>query len=177
MAVANKSQRTHVPLDDIETLARDVLEQPQITPVQLLTCVREGLAAEEMHLLFDYFGTHERGIQLLRKLKAAVHEDMVEYFGENYIEDDSQLPYVVGYIFDVVSGSDKAAEQLDLPNHGSKILSKAAEVVKAFLDHENNGMKGLRTTRALTRSVQYLYAQDRLQEVQIFDLQRWAKEQ
>lgn len=55
LAVANKNQRSHPPLDDVEALSRHVGSQAHITPAQILSIVREGLAAEEMHLVLDYF--------------------------------------------------------------------------------------------------------------------------
>lgn len=172
-SIANKAQRIHVSLCNTEQLAAAITSQPQITPIQLLTCIQEGLAAEEMHLLFDYFDIHRRGIELLRKLKTGLHEDMVEYFGEEYIEDDSQLPFIVGYIFDIVHGADKAAEHLELQNHGSKILSKASDILKEFLETENTGMKGLMQARALTRSVQWAHEKGKLQDVQMWNPMKW----
>lgn len=177
VAIAKKAQRMHVPLCDVEQLAREVTSQPQMTLVKLLACVREGIAAEEMHLLFDYFGLHQRGIELLRKLKDGVQDDMVECFGEEYIEDESQLPYVVGYIFDIVHGADKAAEHLKLQSQGSKILNKASDLLKEFLEHDNTGMQGLMQTRALTRSVQYAHAKGKLQDVQVWNPQKWQDAQ
>lgn len=172
-SIANKAQRMHVPLCNTEQLAAEITSQPQITPIQLLTCIQEGLAAEEMHLLFDYFGVHRRGIELLRKLKTGLHEDMVEYFGEDYIEDDSQLLFIVGYIFDIVHGADKAAEHLELQNHSSKILSKASDILKEFLETENTGMKGLMQARALTRSVQWAHEKGKLQDLQVRNPMKW----
>ena len=173
VSIANKAQRMHEPLCNIEQLAGDVTSQPQLTPIQLLSCVQEGLAAEEMHLLFDYFGVHERGIELLRKLKDGLHEDMVECFGEDYIEDESQLPYIVGYIFEIVHGEDKAPESLKLQHHGSKILNKASDIVKEFLEYGNTGMKGLMQARALTRSVQYAHANGKLQDLEVWNPLKW----
>lgn len=126
-----------------------------------------------MHLLFDYFVVHRRGIEMLRKLRDGLHEDMVEFFGEEYIEDESQLPYVVGYIFEIVYGADKAAEHLKLQNHGSKILSKASDIWKEFLQLGHTGTKGLTQTRALTRSVQWAHEQDRLQDVRVWNPLKW----
>lgn len=171
-AIASKAQRMHAPLCNVEKLAEEVNSQPQLTPVQLLTCIQEGIAAEEMHLLFDYFGVHERGIKLLRELQTGLHEDMVSYFGENYIEDDSQLPYMVGYIFNMVVDTNFAAEQLKLQYHGSKILHKASGILKEFLERDNTSMKGLMQARALTRIVQYAHESGQLQNVQIWDPQK-----
>lgn len=176
VAVANKAQRTHAPLCDIEQLSHEVTSQPHLTPVQLLDSVREGIAAEEMHLLFDYFGFHQGNIKLLRTLKTAVHEDLVKYVGDGYMEDESQLPFVIGYIFNIVRDTEIAAAQLKLPAHGSKVLSKASDVVKAFLENGNAGRRGLTQARMLTRAVQYAYAHDQLESVQIFDPQREQRE-
>ncbi|GAB7332913.1 hypothetical protein MBLNU13_g04624t1 [Cladosporium sp. NU13] len=46
----------------------------------------------------------------------------------------NQLPFVVGYIFEIVHGADKAAEHLELQNHGSKILSKASDILNRLDD-------------------------------------------
>jgi hypothetical protein len=78
MSVAKKAQRTCPPLTDIDQLVRETATQQDLSPVQLLTCVREGVAAEELHLLFDYFGVHERGITLLREVRTAVRDDLVK---------------------------------------------------------------------------------------------------
>jgi hypothetical protein len=177
VSVANKAQRTHPPLAGVDALTRSVANQQQLSPAQLLTCVREGVAAEEMALLFDYFGAHERGIKLLREVKTAVHDDLVKHYGAEYIQDESQLPYVVGYIFDIVAGGDREAEQLKLSDTGSKILHKTSEVVKAFLTRENTGMQGLTRTRGLTRAVQYAYGNNTLADLQIWDPQRSQDEQ
>lgn len=92
---------------------------------------------------------------------------MVEYFGEEYIEDESQLPYVVGYVFDIVHAADKAAEHLKPQDQGSKILNKASDILKEFLKRGNTGSKGLVQARALTRSVQYAHANGKLRDVQV----------
>jgi hypothetical protein len=176
-SIANKAQRMHAPLEDVEQLARDITSQPQMTPIQLLTYVQEGLAAEEVHLLFDYFGVHRRGIELLRELKDELDEDLIEYFGEGYIENDTQLPYVVGYIFEIIYFADKAAESLNLRAYGSKILNKASDILKNFLERDNTGMQGLMKARALTRTVQYTHENGNLQDVQVWNPQKWLDAQ
>lgn len=137
--------------------------------MQLLTCVREGVAAEELALLFDYLGAHQRGIQLLRELKAALHDDLVRLPGFGSIQDDSQLPFVVGYILEVVSTGDKVAEKLKLSGQGGKVLYKAAGVLEAFLKRDNNGMRGLMQARALTRAGQYAEENNELDSLQIWN--------
>lgn len=53
VSTANKAQRMHQPLLYKEQCAQGLTARPHMSPVELLTRVREGLAAEEMHILFD----------------------------------------------------------------------------------------------------------------------------
>ena len=94
------------------------------------------MASEELHLKFDYIGLHLRNSKLLRKLQTHLQDDLVRYFGNNYIEDESQLPFVIGYVFEVVAGSNRVLEHLRLENGGSRMLHTAAEVLRGFLDSE-----------------------------------------
>jgi hypothetical protein len=171
MFVAKKAQRTCPPLADIEQLMREIDAQQELSPVQLMTCVREGVAAEEMHLLFDYFGVHKRGITLLRQVRTALHDDLVARFGDPYIGEEALLPHIVACILEIVARGDKVAEQLGYSGHGFEILSKASGVVKAFLDRDETGKQGLMGARALTRAMQYDRENDRLGDVQIWDPQ------
>ncbi|KAK5151132.1 hypothetical protein LTS14_009628 [Recurvomyces mirabilis] len=70
------------------------------------------MASEELHLKFDYISLHLRNSRLLRKLQTHLHADLVRCFTEEYIEDESQLPFVIG------------------------MLHTAAEVVWKFLEDE-----------------------------------------
>lgn len=56
LSQAMKVQRPSNPSVDLQELAAKRL----YNPLQLLDIVREGVAAEERHLLFDYFGFHQR---------------------------------------------------------------------------------------------------------------------
>ena len=171
IAVANKAQRTHPPLAVVEQLARDISTQKQLSPVQLLTCVREGVAAEEMALVFDYFGAHERGLQLLREVKEALHDDLVKHSGFSESQDDSQLPPVVGYIFDLVAGGIRDTEHPSITENGSRILYKVSDVVQEFLEMGETGIHGLMKARAWTRAVLWGVLNDRMDNVQVWDPQ------
>jgi hypothetical protein len=155
MSVARKAQRTSPPLVDIDQLMREMDSQQELSPVQLLTCVREGVAAEELHLLFDYFGVHERGITLLRQVRTAFHDDLVGAFDDPNFDDEARLPYVVASIFEIVARGDKAGKLGEYFGHDGKILNRASAVVRAFLDREDAGKHGLVQARAPTRAVQY----------------------
>ena len=96
LAVATKAERTSPPAVDTAELSRKMAAQKQLSILQPLQAVREGLASEELHLLFDYFGLHQRGCKLQRDLQTHLQGDLARYFGPNYIENESELPYVIG---------------------------------------------------------------------------------
>ncbi|KAK4569715.1 hypothetical protein LTR86_002683 [Recurvomyces mirabilis] len=136
LAVATKTPPIGPTSIDVAELSTMMAAQKQFTTLQLLTAVREGIASEELHLKFDYIGLHLRNSKLLRKLQTHLHTDLVRYFMEEYIEDESQLPFVIGYVFEVVAGSNRVSEDLRLANGGSRMLRTAAEVVWKFLEDE-----------------------------------------
>jgi hypothetical protein len=178
MAVAKKAQRTRPPLTDIEQLVREMESQQQeLSPVQLLTCVREGVAAEEMHLNFDYFGLHERGITLLRDVRTAVHDDLVRFFGDPCLDEEALLPHIVALIFEIVARGVEEAGQLKLSGYSFVILNKVSGVVKEFLEREDTSSRGLMGARSATRAVQYARENGRsMESVQIWDPQNENKD-
>lgn len=141
LAVANKSQRTSMPVADATKLSNKLSAQGHLTSIQLLASIREGMAAEELHLVFDYFQMHQKGYDVLKKVQTAVQDDMVKYFGPDYIENESQLPYIVGYIFEVVRGSDRIAENLRGEAGTSKVLQNASDTLKEFLETDSNALR------------------------------------
>ena len=156
-AVAVKAERTSPVSVDLEQLHARVASQPDLSPVQLLEVVREGIAAEELHLLFDYIGLHFRGYKLLRKLHTDLQSQLTNYFGSNYIENESELPFIVGYIFEIMFGSDRVTEALRLQHGGSRLLNTAAETLKAFLEDGINGQQSLVAAKGHSSTVLYHY--------------------
>lgn len=158
LSVASKAERTSVPAVDLQAFTREMIVQRQYTPLQLLQIVREGVAAEEFHFLFDYFGFHQRGLKLLRTLQTHLHADLVKYFTESYIEDESQLPYIIGYLFKVVRGSDRIAQALPQGvQGGSRMLHDAAGVLENFLRGDDNRYGGVMRARTWSNAVGYAY--------------------
>lgn len=120
-----------------------------LSPLQLLTALRERMAAEEPRLVFNYFGMQNRSTDLLRDIKAELNDKFVQYFGSKYLEDDNCLAYVVAFIFNIAIGSAASARQIGLDKGGAQVVSKAvmraADVMEAFTDKKGSvGCKELR---------------------------------
>lgn len=119
-----------------------------LSQLQLLTALRERLADEESRLLFNYFGMNSRCIKLLRELRIELDEKFVQYFGPKYLDDESQLTFIVGFIFNVAIGSAASARSLGLPKSAqaaSKAVIRAANVMQEFTKKKGDvGCKELR---------------------------------
>jgi hypothetical protein len=74
---------------------------------------------ESFPLNVNYFSLHMRSFGLLHTLAKELDSSFIKYIGPNYIEHESELPFLVGYIFQVVAGSSKAAESL-MPKVGAE---------------------------------------------------------
>jgi hypothetical protein len=111
----------------------------KLSPLQLLESLRPALETEEPALRFDYFSMHVRCFQILRQVRDEIDQDLRNYFGDKYIENDTQLPTVVSWIFRVVAGNatnvqlNRALRGLDV---GSAMMAKAASVLKKVIDRE-----------------------------------------
>jgi hypothetical protein len=110
-----------------------------MTPLQFLDTLRHAIAIEEPMLRFDYFTFHLRCLAVLRSLRDVVDDKLKQYFGNDYIEDDTQLPYVICYIFEVARNTAAIGENTKLRNVlGSSLMIKAAQVVREFIEREGH---------------------------------------
>jgi hypothetical protein len=110
-------------------------------PVPFISTLQEKIQADILALNIDYFALHRRCIDLLRNIRSALHLDFVKFLQEpNYLEKESQLPFLVGYLFTIAFGSAKTAENLNASGRGVEVKSltllKAAEVVKKLVMKE-----------------------------------------
>lgn len=71
----------------------------QLTTVDLLGKLCDALQGEVLELGFDYLRFHRFCWGLLRLIKEGCDDQLREIYGPNYLERQSQLPFVVGYIF------------------------------------------------------------------------------
>ncbi|KAM0721636.1 hypothetical protein Q7P37_002561 [Cladosporium fusiforme] len=145
---------------DAEKMANEVATQSHLNPIHLLLTAREGVAAEELHLLFDYFGLHRRRLSILGDIREAVKGDIPSYPGQGEIEYDTTLQFVVGGIFALMFEGSDGIGTPGLPNHRSKILEKASKVLSGVLasGHKGPGSQGLVKAMSLTRAYRYICA-------------------
>ncbi|XMA12733.1 hypothetical protein WAI453_005524 [Rhynchosporium graminicola] len=67
----------------------------RLTSIQLLEALGTSIPQELPKLEFDYFAMHAQSIGLLRRMKRDLDADYIRFFGSaNYIENESQLPYL-----------------------------------------------------------------------------------
>jgi len=108
--------------------------------LQLLRALTHAFEIEERELKFDYFTFHVRCFHVLRQLRDALDADPRKYFGDEYIENDSQLSTIVGYVFSVAG--DTSHVELNLPLRGFNVVSimmtKAGNVLKNILEKEGH---------------------------------------
>lgn len=121
----------------------------RLTAIKLLENLRNTLQSEALELSFDYLALHRVCWRMLRLVKQVCDTRLRNIFGFPYQEKESQLPFVVGYIFMAVTGTDqlgkRVAEKGEIVK--SKLLMCAAEAVEGVIEvgAESSGEKILPT--------------------------------
>ncbi|KAL1966517.1 hypothetical protein VTN77DRAFT_4439 [Rasamsonia byssochlamydoides] len=133
-----------------------------LSPLQLLTALRERLADEELKLLFNYFGLQDRCLDLLQALREELNDKLVQYFGPTYLKDEKDLTLIVNYILDVAHGSAASAQSLGLAKGSARVMSKmvmrAANVIQSFV--KGKGGVGCKELRAFCRQKSKVMSQE-----------------
>jgi hypothetical protein len=97
------------------------------------------MASEQHMLRFDYFSLHQRCLRLLRNLRSALDDKLRRYIGPNYIENETQLPTIVGCIFQIAAESGKTADRVKFKDGFQSLMMKnAAEIVEEFIGQEGD---------------------------------------
>ncbi|KAL9109590.1 MAG: hypothetical protein Q9227_005770 [Pyrenula ochraceoflavens] len=128
-------------------ILRRMVEKTTLTPIQLLTYLRDSIASEVPDLYFDYLSFHRRCWQLHRAIDTAIQADLIEKVGPGYMEHEYHLPWLTPWIFSIVSGvqmqdripmggRNDRMRQIGLRDRG--ILLKANEVLKEFISREGS---------------------------------------
>lgn len=103
------------------------------------------LHAEYLELSIDYLRVHRFCWQLLRGVNDNCRQNLLELYGGGYLEKESQLPFVVGYIFMTATTTSRVANVL-LPRRGdgegsSRVLATAAKSIEEMIDTGAGGIE------------------------------------
>lgn len=121
-----------------------------LSTLQLLTALREKLIDEEPRLMFNYFGMHQRCIELMQDIRSEFHDQLMEDHDnppKDVIEEEHQLPLLIFWIFktsvvgsygtEVVSRFPLAAV---LPMTVGSLMPRAGVVMQAFLNKQKGAV-------------------------------------
>lgn len=88
----------------------------------------------------DYFSLHMRAVRLLRSILQEMGSVFRGYFGPEFIEQESQLPFLVGWIFRILAGSTEAGEAYFSNTRndaqGKEVFTQVSQIVARFIYHE-----------------------------------------
>ncbi|KAI4155207.1 MAG: hypothetical protein LQ340_001140 [Diploschistes diacapsis] len=107
------------------------------TAVHLLESMRNTLSSERLELDFDYLLLHRMCWRLLRSVQEKCDAQLKDMFGPGYLERESQLPFVVGYIFMGATRTKRLGAMLVKKKSdvvSSKLLEQAAGVMDGYLE-------------------------------------------
>ena len=96
---------------------------PPLMTTAFLSAFRDALQADVLALNVDYFALHIRCVDLLRDIYVNLDADFLKYLGPGYIEKESELPFLAGYIFRIAGQSGKAVEELRLAGRNGVVTS------------------------------------------------------
>jgi hypothetical protein len=130
IAVATKAERVRPSSVDVTSFAREMITKKHFSNTELLSTVREGMAGEELHILFAYFRLHQRGLNLLCDLQTNLDAEFAKYIRPGYIENERQLAHLVGYVFEIARGSNFIAQNSEGVETMSRILPEVTAAKK-----------------------------------------------
>ena len=93
---------------------------------------------EECRILsYNFVGIHFICLDLLRKLRSALHDTLVPYISEEYIKQEDQLPLIAGYIVAVAGKSSDGIGKMAGGQGKESILGRAGDVMKDFIEMDS----------------------------------------
>jgi hypothetical protein len=104
---------------------------------KLLSLLRAVTQAEVMELSYDYLTLHRFCWRLLRAVKDRCRDRLINMYGPDYIEEEYQLPFLVGYIFGAATNTKQLADALKLKQTDevtSVVLMEAACAMQDMLE-------------------------------------------
>jgi hypothetical protein len=95
--------------------------------IESLTC---ALQAETVEFAFPYLAFHRKCWQILRDVRKTCDSLLIEKFTPAYMERESELPWVVGYIFLAAAGSVEGSTRL----RDMRLLQVAAGCLEGVIE-------------------------------------------
>ncbi|KAI5306218.1 hypothetical protein KEM56_001808 [Ascosphaera pollenicola] len=119
---------------------RKRLENKQCTPSKLLTALRDSVMAEWPEFTFNYMTMHRMCWIMLTSLHGFVKADLSKMFGPRYIENETQLPLMIGYIFGAAAAADQVNKTIRRKGEPffahSELFMTAGGTVAYFLEKD-----------------------------------------
>ncbi|KAF2179826.1 hypothetical protein K469DRAFT_693714 [Zopfia rhizophila CBS 207.26] len=123
--------------------SRHIRQDEKPHPTRILMSLRHTLQVEMMELSFDYLLLHRFCWRLLRSIRDQCRDRLIQIYGPSYLETESQLPYIVGYIFMAATKEKQIADFLKPKNTDevtSELLSEAAFVLEGMIEAGASGI-------------------------------------
>ena len=123
-----------------------------VTTVKILVDLAEGLHYETVELNLGYLRIHSLCWKLLRSVNEACKPQLLDIYGSGYLEEEHQLPLIVGYIFAAACDSPKTPGLLKSRREGvrasRRLLETAARIICQILESEDTAV-GIKTMEKL----------------------------
>lgn len=119
-----------------ESEKRRLTKSGRLEMTDLLTNLRNALQAEMLEFAFPYFIFHEHCWIALRYLKHDLEEHLNSIYGASCIEQENQLPFIVGYIFMAATNTQRLTGVLSPKKKGvvtSALMAQSAETLNKVL--------------------------------------------
>ena len=147
--------------DNAQQIFKDIGEAPKKAPARQLSiskCVgliRDLLHGEVIEIAFDYFRLHRQCWRLLCAVKDHVRDDLIRIYGPDYMQKESELPFIVGYVLMTASRSQELGGLLMAKRPGVQVTSKVQEGARYVLEGlVASGAGGLIVEQILPRALE-----------------------
>ena len=131
-------------------------KSPKFSIVQLLAIIEAGLDTETTALRFDYVAMHLRCIRVLKKVQATAHDYLVKKHGTGYLENDSQLPYIVAWILIIASMAERTARSAGITSFGADGTAVGSRLLMGAVGALNEWLADKKEARAEVDRVGHL---------------------
>ncbi|RAK80206.1 uncharacterized protein BO72DRAFT_525450 [Aspergillus fijiensis CBS 313.89] len=110
----------------------------QLTVVELLETLRDTIHNEAPEFTFDYLALHRNCWRLLRMVRDMCDPHLRRVHGADYLEDETELPFLVGHFFMAAAGTHQLNKILAEKDEvlSAEMMTCAASVVESMIESE-----------------------------------------